>query len=71
MRLFPEHGFIATTDGRELYFHANTVVGNGGFDALEEGAPVEVRTIHGESPHGPQATTVTPIRPQQLRAQPR
>jgi cold shock CspA family protein len=70
VRLFPDHGFVATTDGREIYFHANAVLGAGGFDALEEGTPVEISIIEGESPHGPQATAVTPIRPQQLRAQP-
>lgn len=70
VRLFPEHGFIATTDGQEIYFHAHSVA-EGAFDALEVGAPVELSTVEGESPQGPQATTVTPIRPQQMRAQPR
>jgi cold shock CspA family protein/ribosome-associated translation inhibitor RaiA len=70
LRLFPEHGFVATSDGQELYFHANAVA-QGAFESLEVGTPVELTTVDGESAQGPQATTVTPIRPQQLRAQPR
>src|SRR5437868_3577320 len=38
-RLFPEegYGFLETPDGRELYFHRNSVVG-AGFDRLTLGA---------------------------------
>lgn len=63
-RLFPDqgYGFIATTDLREVYFHRNSVV-EGAFDELAEGQPVELSVAEGESPLGPQATTVRPIAP--------
>jgi ribosomal subunit interface protein len=64
LRTFAEHGFIVTHDGREIYFHRNSVV-EGRFEDLKEGTPVELAMIHGESPMGPQATTVRPIRPTQ------
>lgn len=60
VRLFSEHGFIATTDGGEIYFHRNAVV-DVPFNALSIDQPVELAVIHGESPAGPQATTVRPI----------
>lgn len=62
VRLFREqgHGFVATTDGREIYFHENSVV-DAQFSDVEEGQTVEVVLVHGESPMGPQATTVRPI----------
>jgi ribosomal subunit interface protein len=63
-----DHGFITTTDGRELYFHRNSVV-QGRFADLAVGTPVEL-AVHGESEHGPQANTVRAIRPQQLRQEP-
>jgi cold shock CspA family protein/ribosome-associated translation inhibitor RaiA len=57
VRLFPEqnHGFIETSDGREIYFHRNAVV-NGGFDKLTPGA--EVRFAEADGDQGPQASTV-------------
>ncbi len=66
LRLFSaqDYGFVATNDGREVYFHRNSVV-DADFDDLAEGQPVELVLIHGESPMGPQATTVRPIRPMQ------
>lgn len=64
LRLFADHGFIATTDGREIYFHRNSVV-EGRFEDLKADTPVELVLVHGESPVGPQATTVKPIRPMQ------
>lgn len=70
LRLFPEHGFVGMTDGREIYFHRNAVV-DARFEDLEEGAPVEVVLVHGESPAGPQASTVRPIRPMELEPKPR
>jgi cold shock CspA family protein/ribosome-associated translation inhibitor RaiA len=71
LRVFPAqgYGFIATTDGREVYFHRNSVTEDG-FASLDVGAPVQLTVIDGESPEGPQATTVRPIRPQQLERQP-
>lgn len=68
-RKFHDHGFIATTDGREIYFHRNSVA-NEDFDALEEGDPVELVAVEGESPAGPQATTVKRIGAMELRRQP-
>lgn len=69
LRLFPEYGFIGTTDGREIYFHRNTVV-DARFEDLEEGTPVELSLVDGESPMGPQATTVRPIRPMEFVPEP-
>ena len=56
-RLFPEdgYGFLATADGREVYFHENAVVG-GGFAKLRIGE--EVRFLEEEGKRGPQATSV-------------
>lgn len=58
-RLVPEqdHGFIETADGREIYFHRNSVVGNG-FDALEAGNAV--RYVEESGDLGPQASIVYP-----------
>jgi ribosomal subunit interface protein len=58
--LFPEegYGFLETPDGREIYFHRNSVL-NGGFDRLKVG--VEVRFAEEEGEKGPQASTVAPI----------
>jgi cold shock CspA family protein len=49
------YGFIGTPDGREIYFHRNSVV-DAGFDRLEEGDPVRFHEEAGEK--GPQASTV-------------
>jgi len=56
VRLFPEnnYGFIESVDGRELYFHANSVIE--GFERLEVGS--EVRFSEEMGREGPQATTV-------------
>ncbi len=48
-------GFIGTPDGREIYFHRNSVV-NADFDRLEEGNVVRFHEEAGEK--GPQASTV-------------
>lgn len=50
-----DHGFIETPDGREIYFHRNSVV-NGDFDRLKEGDAVRFHEEAGED--GPQASTV-------------
>jgi ribosomal subunit interface protein len=62
VRLFPYqgYGFVAMSDGREIYFHRNSVVNNA-FDQLEIGHEVRVAVAEGESAEGPQASTVTPI----------
>ena len=58
--LFPleEHGFLLTKDGRELYFHKNSVL-TPGFDRLQIGHEVSFAEELGEK--GPQASTVRPI----------
>lgn len=61
LRLFPEHGFAATNDGREIYFHRNAVA-EGDFDGLAEGDVLDLVLVEGESPIGPQASTARPIR---------
>jgi ribosomal subunit interface protein len=49
------YGFLQTEDGRELYFHSNSVLGRG-FDRLEKGMEVRYAEEMGED--GPQASTV-------------
>ena len=60
-RLLPDRdcGFIETPAG-EVYFHRNSVA-NDGFDKLEVGAEVRFVAQEGESPDGPQASTVVPL----------
>lgn len=55
-RLAPggDYGFLATADGREVYFHRNSVLGD--FDALVDGAEVRFHEEAGDE--GPQASTV-------------
>ncbi len=53
------YGFIETPEGREVYFHRNSVL-DGGFDRLAAGMPVRFVEELGEK--GPQATTVRPGR---------
>jgi len=61
VRLFPEpgYGFIETLEGREIYFHRNSIV-DGDFDRLEVGTAVRFAEEAGEK--GPQASTVHPRR---------
>lgn len=56
-RTFPleRYGFIETPDGRELYFHANSLLGSA-FDDLEVGQPV--RFVEEPAAQGSQATSV-------------
>jgi ribosomal subunit interface protein len=49
------YGFLETPDGRELYFHRNSVLAPG-FDHLEVGTEVRFAEEPGEK--GPQASTV-------------
>jgi cold shock CspA family protein/ribosome-associated translation inhibitor RaiA len=60
-RLFPDHGFVTTAEGLEIYFHANSVSGKR-FARMVEGDEVRLAIAEGESPDGPQATTVLPRR---------
>jgi len=57
--LYPEqdHGRIETADGRSIYFHRNSVLGDG-FDGLKVGSRVAFEEEMGDE--GPQATTVYP-----------
>jgi cold shock CspA family protein/ribosome-associated translation inhibitor RaiA len=56
-RLFREegYGFVKTPEGREIYFHRNSVL-HGDFDRLEIGTGVSFTEEAGEK--GPQASTV-------------
>ena len=53
-----DYGFLESADGREIYFHRNSVVNNG-FDDLSVGDRVAFAEARGEK--GPQATTVRPL----------
>jgi cold shock CspA family protein len=56
-KIFPmeDYGFLQTPDGREIYFHKNSVL-QPGFDRLEVGTEVYYAEELGEK--GPQASTV-------------
>lgn len=60
VKLFPfeDYGFLQTADGREVYFHKNSVL-TPGFERLEVGAEVHFAEEMGEK--GPQASTVRVI----------
>lgn len=53
-------GFLSASDGREIYFHRNSVSGDG-FDKLEVGSEVRIALVEGEGEKGPQASSVVPI----------
>jgi cold shock CspA family protein len=59
-KVFPEsgYGFLETPDGREIYFHKNSVL-EAKFEELEVGR--EVRFVEELGEKGPQASTVTPV----------
>jgi cold shock CspA family protein len=50
-----DHGFLETFDGRDVYFHKNSLVGDW-FETLVPGTEVAFVEEPGEM--GPQATTV-------------
>lgn len=54
-KLREDHGFLTSPDGRDVYFHRNSVL-NDAFDKLEVG--MEVRFTEEEGVEGPQASTV-------------
>jgi len=58
--LFPDYGFVRASDGREIYFHRNSVV-EGTFEDLAEGSEVRLVVAEKEGEKGPQASTVRPI----------
>ena len=59
MKLFPEddYGIIETEDNQEIYFHRNSVVGDG-FKRMKLRQEVRFTVAENESEKGPQATTV-------------
>jgi cold shock CspA family protein len=59
-KLMPEdgYGFLEGADGREIYFHRNSVA-EPGFDSLKLGERVTFTEEEGE--RGPQASRVTPL----------
>ena len=59
-RMFPDYGFIQTSDGREIYFHKNSVIGSD-FEKLNPDDEVRLVIAYDESAEGPQASTVVPI----------
>ena len=58
--LLEDYGFAETPDGQEIYFHKNSVVGDG-FYKLEVGNEVRLVIAEEEGVEGLQASTVTPI----------
>jgi cold shock CspA family protein/ribosome-associated translation inhibitor RaiA len=63
-RLETAHGFLETEDGREVYFHRNSVLA--GFERLAVGTRIRFAEEAGDE--GPQASTVTIVRPRSRRA---
>jgi cold shock CspA family protein len=57
-RVFPsqDYGFLRTPDGREIYFHRNSLI-DADFDHLDPGT--EVHYVEEEGHQGPQAASVT------------
>jgi cold shock CspA family protein/ribosome-associated translation inhibitor RaiA len=53
-----DHGFIAASDGREIYFHRNSLTG-ARLEDLQPGQEVRFSEAPGEK--GPQATSVRPV----------
>ena len=60
VRLFVDHGFIETSNGFEVYFHKNSVVGDG-FESLAAGDEVRLVVAEKEGADGPQASTVVKL----------
>jgi cold shock CspA family protein/ribosome-associated translation inhibitor RaiA len=58
LALGADHGFLSTGDGRQVYFHANAVLG-GRFDDLRVGSAVGF--VEEDGVDGPQASTVRPL----------
>jgi cold shock CspA family protein len=52
------YGFLQTLDGREIYFHENSLV-DGDFNDLEVGQ--EMVFVEEAGDKGPQASTVKPV----------
>lgn len=60
-RVFPnqDHGFLRTPDGREIYFHRNSLI-DVDFDHLDPGT--EVHYVEEQGQQGPQAASVTVVK---------
>jgi cold shock CspA family protein len=58
-RLDTDHGFLESEDGREIYFHRNSV--RQGFERLVVGSKVRFTEERGDK--GPQASTLDVVRP--------
>ncbi len=65
IRLQDDYGFLESADGREIYFHRNSVLNNT-FDRLTTGTRVAFAEVAGEK--GPQASTVRILGKHGLRA---
>ena len=65
-KLFPSegYGFLETPGGREIYFHENSVLGEG-FARLKIGTALTF--VEEKGVKGPQASTVKPVRPHHPR----
>jgi cold shock CspA family protein len=61
VQLYPKkgYGFLETADGRQIYFHRNSVL-RGSFGRMKVGSTVAFAEEQGE--HGPQASTVRVVR---------
>lgn len=57
-KLLGDYGFLETPDGREIYFHRNSVL-NDGFEKLRVGT--HVRFVEEQGDEGPQASTVSVV----------
>ena len=60
VQLFSDYGFVELPDGQEVYFHKNSVIGEG-FDKLDIGSEVRLVLAEGEGAKGAQASTVSLI----------
>jgi cold shock CspA family protein len=63
-QLEADHGFLEAEDGRDVYFHRNSVLG--GFEGLAVGTKVRFEAEVGDK--GIQASTVAIVRPRSQRA---
>jgi cold shock CspA family protein/ribosome-associated translation inhibitor RaiA len=59
-QLFPDYGFIQSSDGEEIYMHRNAVI-EGKYDGLSIGDEVRYALHEREGEKGPQASTVIPV----------
>ncbi len=59
-QVFPDHAFVVTATGEEVYAHRNAVLGRG-FDRLNTGDKVRYVVQDSDSDEGPHASTVIPL----------